>query len=106
MNCPIKDKSAKSFAVFAHNPSQGPVEYLRIKTSHANYDVSYYVNDAKVKLPAEAICLSKYLEDGTHINDCDVFVNYKVEGFKVIVFDFNAQANLAIPETASGTLVI
>lgn len=67
LDCPIADRTDKNFVLFAHNPSQTPVEYLRVKTSHGHYDVVEYVNDAPVKLPAEAICISKYLENGTHI---------------------------------------
>lgn len=99
LDCPIANRTTKNFVVFAHNPSTEPVEYIKIKTSHANYDVFEYVNDAPVKLPAEAICISKYLENGTHIQDCEVYVNVKIVSTKRIEFSYNTKADLSIPET-------
>ena len=92
--------------VFAHNPSAGIVEYVRVKTSHANYDVYEYVNDVRTRLPAEAVCVQKFLEDESHIQDCDIFVDVRVEGIKRIAFHYNAKANLALPEISTGKLSI
>jgi hypothetical protein len=106
LDCPIANRTTNNFVVFAHNPSTEPVEYIKIKTSHANYDVVEYVNDAPVKLPAEAICISKYLENGTHIQDCDLFVNVKIVSTKRIEVNYNSKVDLSIPETTEGVLKI
>jgi hypothetical protein len=77
-----------------------------VKTSHANYDVYEYVNDVATKVPAEAICIQKYLEDETHIIDCDIWVNIKFTGIKRIAFHYNNKVDLSIKETTEGVFSI
>lgn len=73
LDCPIANRTTNNFTVFAHNPSTVPTDYIKIRTAHGNYDVYEYDMDKQIKLPAEAICHNKFLENGTSIQDCEIF---------------------------------
>lgn len=106
LDCPVATRTAESFAVFVHNPSQVTSKYLRVKTPHAHYDVYEQDLDKKTNLPAEAICLNKFLENGTHIYDCDFFVTKEVTSTNIIVFEYNPNVNRVINVTAEPPLAI
>ena len=71
------------------NPSTVVTEYIKLKVEHGHYDVYVYnpLTGDNDTAPAEVICLERFLENGTHIHDCDMHVDAKVpaDGFTVLI---------------------
>jgi hypothetical protein len=55
----LANRTTQNFVMVAQNPSSVPVQYLKVKVSHGNYNVTVY-NESQnmlVSVPAEVICL-------------------------------------------------
>ena len=55
-------------------------------------------------VPAEVICIERFLENGTFIHDCELFVNTLIQAnnFTLIYLNYNPTVNIAINETQGG----
>ena len=83
---------------------------MKLKVAHGNYNV-YAYNPQSGKnetVPAEVICIERFLENGTFINDCDMHINVKVpaDGFAVIIVDYNALADISLTEESIGAITV
>ena len=86
------------------NPSIIVVEHVKLKVAHGNYDVyEYKGNNTKEPLAAEVVCLERFLENGTFIEDCDMHIKIVVPySTVVLLLEYNPLTDLRLPEEAEG----
>ena len=81
LDCPIASQINQTFVVAIQNPALQTVYYQKIKVPHTKYSVQAWNPTAKKfqTVNSTVICHSNAFENGYKIQDCDLFVENKID---------------------------
>ena len=86
------------------------MEYVTLKTSHGHYDAYQYNATSKKYdlMRAEAICLERFLENGTFLHDCDFHIEVKVpaNSYTILTLYYDILTNHELTENAIGNVTV
>ena len=80
LDCPIATYGDKSFVVGIFNPSSDTSNYTSFAVPHAHYDVYVFKDGSYVNPDASVLCDKETLSNGQVINNCQLYVDYKISG--------------------------